>query len=146
MIDLELYTNLSEPNKINKTLTTGPVYTGSLRDGTSILDPVVLVEAGTLAGYNYARIPVFGRYYHITDIVSVRTGLWEVSMHTDPLMTYRSQLMDVSVILDTSTRAGADEYLTGPQWVARAKESTTVIPFPSGLAQDGEFILITAGG
>ena len=87
-----------------------------------------------------------GDYYYITNVASLRTGLWEVSMHTDPLMTYRSQLMDVSVILDTSTRTGADEYLTGPQFVARAKESTTVIPFPSGLAQNGEFILITAGG
>lgn len=146
MIDLELLVNISERNKMTKSLQTGPVLSGSLREGSSILDPVVLVEAGTLTGYNYAHIPIFGRYYYITDIVSVRTGLWEISMHTDPLMTYRSQLMDVSVILDTSTQTGADEYLTGPQWVARAKESTTVIPFPSGLAQDGEFILITAGG
>lgn len=146
MIDVEMYVNLSEPNKINKSLRTGPIYSGSLRDGTSILDPVVMIEAGTLVGYNYAHIPLFGRYYYITNVVSLRTGLWEVSMHTDPLMTYRSQLMAVSVILDTSTRTGADEYLTGPQFVARAKESTTVIPFPSGLAQNGEFILITAGG
>lgn len=146
MIDVGLYANLSEPNKINKNLQAGPVYTGSLRDGTSILDPVVLIEAGTLAGYNYARIPAFGRYYYITNISSLRTGLWEVSMHTDPLMTYRSQLMDVSVILEISTSTGADEYLTGPQWVARAKESTTIIQFPSGLATNGEFILITAGG
>ena len=146
MIDVEMYVNLSEPNKINKFLRTGPIHSGSLRDGTSILDPVVMIEAGALMGYNYARIPIFGRYYYITNVVSLRTGLWEVSMHTDPLMTYRSQLMDVSVILDTSTSAGADEYLTGPQWVARAKELTNIIPFPSGLAQDGEFILITAGG
>lgn len=146
MIDLELLVNLSERNKITKSLQTGPVLSGSLREGASILDPVVLVEAGTLAGYNYAHIPVFGRYYYITDIVSVRTGLWEVSMHTDPLMTYRAQLMNVPIVLDTSTSTGADDYLTGPQWVARAKESTTVIPFPSGLAQNGEFILITAGG
>lgn len=146
MIDVEMYANLSEPNKIGKSLQAGPIYTGSLRDGTSILDPVVLIEAGSLAGYNYARIPIFGRYYYITNIASLRTGLWEVSMHTDPLMTYRSQLMDVSVILDTSTQTGADEYLTGPQWVSRSKELTNIITFPSGLAQDGEFILITAGG
>lgn len=146
MIDIELLVNLSEPNKINKSLQTGPVLTGSLRESSSILDPVLLLEADSLTGYNYCHIPLFGRYYYITDATSIRTGLWEVSMHTDPLMTYRSQLMNVSCILEASTVTGADDYLTGPQWVAKQKELTDIINFPLGLSQEGEFILITAGG
>lgn len=147
MIDLELLVNSSERNKVNKSLTQGPVLSGALRDVSSILDPVIRVEASDVSSYNYAHIPDFGRYYYITDIVSIRTGLWEISMHVDPLETYRQQLMAVPCILEATTSTGMDEYQAGSgQWVAKQKELTDIIAFPQGLPQEGEFILITAGG
>lgn len=141
-----LYVNLSERNKLNKTLQAGPTLTGSLREGSSIIDPVILVEGEDMSGYNYAYIPLFQRYYFIGDIVSDRTGIWELTMHSDPLMSFRSQLLGCSVILDSSTVAGADNYLSGGQWVARQKDLTDIVTFPGGLSANGEFILITAGG
>ena len=146
MITVTLYTMTSEPNRIGKTLSSGLQCLGSLRDASSIIDPVILLEAEDVSGYNYAYIPAFGRYYFLTDMVSQRTGLWEVSMHSDPLESFKDALMSVPVILSGSEDTGKDRYLPGPQWTAKVKELTDILPFPRGLDTDGEYILITAGG
>lgn len=141
-----LYVNASERNKLTKSLTPGPSLSGALRQDSPMVDPVILLEAENPTGYNYAYIPEFGRYYFIAEMTSIRTGLWECSMHSDPLMSFRSSLLNVQCILEASTTRGADEYLMGPQWVAKQKELTDILPFPLGLSEQGEFILITAGG
>lgn len=146
MITLNLFTNLSDRNHLNKSLTPGPVLTGSLRDSSLITSPTILVESPGLIGYNYCQIPDFGRYYYIDEIESIRTGLWALHLRVDPLMSFRSQLLIIPLIVEASTATGADEYLTGTPWVARVKELTDIVNFPQGLPQEGEFILITAGG
>lgn len=148
MFDVQLLVNLSERQRINKSINAGPTLSGVLRDTSSVIDPVITVEYPDVSIYNYAYIPLFwGRYYYILNVTSVRNGLWELTMHTDPLMSYRTQLMGVQCIIDASTTTGADEYQHGDrQWVAKAKELTDIITFPGGLDDDGEFILITAGG
>lgn len=146
MITLTLYKSLSDRGHMTKNLTSPVDYSGSLRDSSPVTDPVIMIETDNPSAYNYAFIPIFGRYYFIEGMTSVRTGLWELTLHVDPLMTYRSQLLAVSLIVEASTARGADEYLSGTPWVARVKELTDIVNFPQGLPQEGEFILITAGG
>lgn len=147
MIDVQLLVNLSERNKINKSLTQGPTLQGALREASPVVDPIITLEIEDPTGYNYVYIPAFGRYYYIQDMLSMMTGLWQLSLHCDPLMSFRDQLLGVSCILDATTDTGSDEYLAGSgQWVAKQKELTDIITFPQGLPQEGEFILITAGG
>ena len=146
MITVTLYRSLSDRNHMTKNLTSPLDFSGSLRDSSPVTDPVLLIEAENPSAYNYAFVPVFGRYYFIEGMTSVRTGLWELTLHVDPLMTYRYHLLNVSLIVEASTARGADEYLSGTPWVARVKELTDIINFPQGLPQEGEFILITAGG
>ena len=42
----------------------------------------------------------FGRYYYITDIVSVRKGLWEVSLSCDVIMTYRLGIKNAQAFVE----------------------------------------------
>lgn len=145
-MDITLYVNNSEKNKINKTLTQPLPLSGTLRDETSIINPVINFEHENLAGYNYAYIPDFNRYYFISEITSVRTGLWRVSMSVDVLESFKTQIMNVPVILSDSENDHGDMYLNGDVWVSKTKETTNIKSFPSGLSDDGYFILITAGG
>lgn len=71
-------------------------YQGVLKEGCSVLRPVVLIDAPTLAGCNYGYINIWGKYYFVDDVVSVNR-LWEVHMHVDPLATYRDQIAALSV-------------------------------------------------
>lgn len=79
----------------------GSTYAGVLKEGCSVMRPVVLLEAGNISGCNYAHISEFGRYYFITDIVSVN-NLWEVHMRCDPMATYRSQISSLIVYAERS--------------------------------------------
>lgn len=87
-----LYTNNSAANVVNKELVQIHSVTGVLRDGSSIIDPVILIEANS-PGFqsnhvNYLYVEEFERYYYITNIISVNYTLWEIHCHVDVLMSF----------------------------------------------------------
>ena len=145
-MELTLYVNHSEKNQLGKTLDSGLTLTGNLKDETSIINPVILIQADNVSGYNYAYIKEFNRYYFIDDIVSVRTGLWKVKLSVDVLESFQAEIKNLSVILKNTETTGATNYMVGDVWKTNVKETTNIMNFPNGLSDSGEFILITAGG
>lgn len=142
---IRLFVNSSEPNKIGKSLTEELEISGTLRGETDILNPVVIIEAENLSQYNYMTIPQFHRKYFIDDISVVRAGLWRVRGRVDVLDTYKDAIKAQHVILQSSDNQG-DEYVNGEQWKSKVKALTDILPFSGGLLNNGEYILITAGG
>lgn len=145
-MDITLYTNNSEKNKLDKNLSNAKTFSGKLREESSIVNPSILMQIETPSSFNYAYIPEFKRYYFITDITSIRNGLWEVTMHVDVLMSFKDKIKATPVILSDTESTGATNYLIGEQWKTNAKNTTEIKQFPRGLNPNGEFILITAGG
>lgn len=94
----------SAVNVLDKEFSLGGVdITGTLRNGSSLIDPVLIVEANAPGfhanGYNYCYVEEFGRYYFITDIVSVNYTLWEIHCHVDVLMSYKDQIKEQTAIV-----------------------------------------------
>lgn len=145
-MEITLCVNNSEKNKLGKSLSNLQIFSGALRDRTSIINPVIIMEIENPAGFNYAYIPEFDRYYFIDDITSVRTGLWLISMKVDVLESFKNNILNVPVILSDSEETGKEFYLPGNVWKSKVKELTDIITFPGGLSDNGYFILITAGG
>lgn len=147
-MQITLYNNNSERQAIAKSLTNGYPLTGSLRNESSVINPIILVEMSNPSSYNYAYIPDFGRYYFITDMISVRTNLWRISMSVDVLMSFKNQILNLDVIVSDLSigEESASTYIEGEQWKATVKTKTDVINFPNGLLDNGEYILITSGG
>lgn len=144
---ISLFKTGSENNRVVKTLTDEKQLSGELRNQTSVLNPSIRIEsADNIAGYNYCYISEFGRYYYVTDIVSVRTNCWVVSLRCDVLMSYKDEIQGLNVILNNTQETGLSNYLSSPNWVSLVKTKTDIKAFPSGLSEQGEFILITAGG
>lgn len=97
---INLMNNQEELNKISKNPSSVMTLNGNLREDTSIIDPVILIEYnGTLTNVNYAYIAEFHRYYFITQIESVRTGLWRVHMHCDVLKTYAQGILGCQCVV-----------------------------------------------
>ena len=67
-------------------------------------------------------------------------------MRCDVLMSYKDEIQGLNVILDNTQENGLNNYLASPNWVNLVKTKTDIKVFPSGLSEQGEFILITAGG
>ena len=66
-----------DPRVIRKTFNTVASFSGSLKNDSSIIYPTVRIagNVGSVAGCNYMHIPEFGRYYFITNIVSIANNL-----------------------------------------------------------------------
>lgn len=143
---IKLYTCLNENNKLNKELSNELSLDGTLRDSTSIINPVFNIEIENPTLYNYCYIESFNRYYFISDITSVRNNLWQITCNVDVLMSAKDSISQLIVILANSEVIENDRYLQRNTWVATVKTLTDIITFPNGLLDDGEFILITAGG
>ena len=144
---ISLFKTASENNRVVKVLTDEKQLSGELRNQTSVLNPTIRIEsADNISGYNYCYISEFGRYYYITDIVSVRTNCWVVSLRCDVLMSYKDEIQSMNVILNNTQETGLSNYMASPNWVNLVKTKTDIKVFPSGLSEQGEFILITAGG
>lgn len=95
-----LMVNSSPVEKIGKTLSAGLNFSVTLKDDTSILNPVLLLASPTpITNYNYMYIQDFNRYYFIDDIRSVRNGQWEVSAHVDVLQTYANAILSNTAVI-----------------------------------------------
>lgn len=143
---IKFYNNTSEKNVLSKTLTNEIIMTGWLREESDIHSPVVTIESANITSYNYAFIPEFGRYYFITEITSVRTGFWRVSMVCDVLMSFRTYILNCYGIIDHTQSTDISDYMRSDIWQTLVKDKTDIINFSNGLLTNGEYILITAGG
>lgn len=143
---IRLFINHSEANRIRKDLTDSVYLQGNLREETSIISPVILIEAADISGYNYAYIPEFDRYYFIEDITSVRTGLWRLRMTVDVLQSFADDILNLRCIIDKQQGGNSNLYLDQGDWVVENKSFNRIYNFPEGFNENGEFILICAGG
>jgi hypothetical protein len=94
-MQITLQRNNSDDRKFTKSIDTLASLSGSLRDGSSIIDPVILIEGNisSLANCNYMTIPEFSRSYFVTDITSIRNNLIQITGHVDVLSTYRDAIL-----------------------------------------------------
>lgn len=140
---INLYNNESPANKISKSITLITALSGELRGETNVVNPIVRVYATAFPAFNYARIPEFDRYYYLRDVRQVRTDIWELSLESDPLMSF--DLSDVAGVL-VEGQSGGSDYLEHRHFVRNVKTKTNILNFSNGLLENGEYILITAGG
>lgn len=75
-------------------MNTGTEYECYLKDGTSVVDPVIVLDLPnktTFTKYTYAYIQDFGRYYFVRDMTADGL-LWDVSLVCDVLATYKTEI------------------------------------------------------
>lgn len=76
------------------TMSSGTEYDCYLKDGTSVVDPVIVLDLPSKTSftkYTYAYIQEFGRYYFVRDMTADGL-LWDVSLVCDVLATYKSEI------------------------------------------------------
>ena len=144
-MEIKFYKNLSEKNKIGKDLHNELSLNGNLREESSIINPTILVEHSNLTVYNYAYIPEFKRYYFISEMTSVRNGLWRVSLSVDVLESYKTDILNLSCIVDKQQNQSYNNYIDDGSYINRADSFIEIVNYQNGFNADGEFILLTAG-
>lgn len=147
-MNIIIYQSLSESNVVNKQLTELANANGTLREETSIIDPVILFEDNsngfTLANYIY--IPDFNRYYFINDITSVRNGLWQISCHVDVLMSWKNYFLNLSGIVARQENL-YNLYLNDDKFLVNSNRQFVTKAFPNRVTEGGLcYVMTVAGG
>lgn len=140
-----LQSNSSPKNQLDKSVSGVLSVSGTLKEGTSVIDPVILIQAplSTLVNANYMTISAFGRSYFITDIRSIRNDLVEISGHVDVLSTYAAGIRGNNAIIYRQENDW-NLYLDDGSFQIYQNPSVLTRPFPSGFSTL-EFILAVAG-
>ncbi len=147
-----IYRNLSEGNVVDKKLEEVVQLNGILREGTSILNPTIIIESSSIGiiSANYIYIVEWGRYYFVNEILSVRNNVWSFSCHVDVLMTYRANIRKQSAILARQEFL-YNLYLDDDKFLVNAPRMIITKAFPNRVpagnsAGANSFILTLAGG
>lgn len=158
MFDIIFYKNNSESNRLDKNLylTEQGYISGDLKNSTSIVNPVIIIEltfginelvvddsdnkviddnhirvcitrASQLFECNYCYIPIFKRYYYINDIISVRNKLWEIHLSVDVLMTYKDIILNQTALIDRN-EFKANPYLIDDEIPCEIERNISITP------------------
>lgn len=93
---ITLYQNSAEPNRLDKTKylkDIGKIF-GTFREPTSLTNPTITIQQDGVPTFNYIYIPTFNRYYYVTEITSLRKGLWQIDCTVDVLMSYKDAIRE----------------------------------------------------
>ena len=133
---IKLYTNNSDKIVVDKSITQmGNDVSGTLREDCSVIDPVIKIEAPAsfdLTSCNYAYITEFGRYYYINNIVCVG-NLFELHMHVDVLMTYKSAIRTNTAVISRQEKY-YNLYLQDGVFKQQSNPHYEIKKFPSGFS------------
>ena len=147
-MEVQFYYNQSDSRVINKRLVEmdNNVFEGVPRGDVSVMNPVIRFESDGILRFNYAYVPELQRYYSVVDRTAFRDGVWDITFAVDVLMSFRRDIMNLSVVVDKQSMGrNGDEYIDDGSLVSENVMFQSLYEFPNGFNDTGEYILITAG-
>lgn len=127
--------------KVPDASVSGTTYNVVYKMPTSRRNPTIRINADTF-DFNYCFLD--GKYYFVTDIVSVRNDLWDVNLSIDVLGTYRAQILATTayVLYDTT---GNSEIVDSRLAIKTSRTiAETSVAFPS-VNSAGTYVLTAVG-
>ena len=141
---IQLFYNSSENNKVDKSLTLVRQIEGNLKNQTSLIDPVIMIEgsADVMTGFNYMYIPDFKRFYFVNNVVNLRTNLFQINAHVDVLSTYKNEIRGNRAIVRKQEKAW-NLYLDDGTFRTYQNRKIVLKQFPAGFSGHSYVLLIS---
>lgn len=150
-MQIDLFTCNAERNRVNKSnyLLNRFTMDGNIKQPTSTTNVVIEVEKTNpvIYGYNYMYISEFKRFYFIDEIINVSRNRWIIRASVDVLFSFKNDILTMECVIDKiESEPNANLYLDDGSFVMDSRKYNEIKEFPSGLNNNGEYILICAGG
>lgn len=149
-MNISIAVTSDDEHKVHKTLSILGSYTGTLKEDCSMENPSIMVQVpeGTCQQSNYAAISAGGElprtyYYFIKDKVMHRTGIVELELECDYLMTFENEIRALNCTVDRNEKL-ANAYLIDNEYQILACDNIVTIDFPQGFGNE-QLILLTVG-
>ena len=142
-MQIKLYVNHSEKEKVNKVLTNELILTGEKNGDCPLLEPNFIIT-GDIIGYNYAIIPDFNRRYFLGEPVNIGGNDWLVPMMEDYLSTWWDSVKSNNAIVERQENQW-DMYLNDGTFKFDSTDKTATIFFPNNLLTTPSYVFSVAG-
>lgn len=145
MYNIEIGTNYSPKNKINKNVVFNFTLQGCIKEPSSIINPTVLIEAplDLIADCNYMFIPLMNRYYIINDIKTATNTTCTVSATCDVLMSFKDQILNCAGYVERNENV-VSFLVADSDRLRQVNPAISTVPFVvPAAAQDYTYCLIT---
>lgn len=138
----------SERNIINKVIQDVATVNATIKGELSVESPVLILDyTGDSNNINYMKIAELNRTYFINDIIKLTGQRYEIHGKSDVLESFKDDILAMNCIINKQQGVTqSNMYLDDGSFITENKEFNTVINFPNGFNDAGEYILITAGG
>ena len=142
-----LYSNVSEPYRVNKKLTQVRELAGILREGSNLIAPEIKVQLDDPTNFNYAYIPEFKRYYYVNDVIIDYNNIYTLTLQVDVLMSFKNQFLPLSGVI-LRQENNYNDYLYDENIVGLQNMQVQVKTFEKSgfFTNELQNILIVAGG
>lgn len=146
MFNILLYQNISEKNRMNKDLNPPVTFTGDLKENSSIIDPIILLESpiNVVCLYNYAYIAEFNRYYFINDMVTISNTLTQIYLHVDVLMSFKDYIK-ANMATTRRQENNWNLYLNDGSFRTYQYKTVGTYKFSNGFPKDNDLVMAIAG-
>ena len=122
------------------------VYDCYFKNPTSLLKPVLTLSLSAKPDYNYFSID--NRYYWITDIVSLKDNLWQITGMIDALGTFRKHIQATVafVLYDSTANNEIPDSRLGVKTTPTIQSNTGIMPWDFASGNGTYFVAIEGDG
>lgn len=147
-MNIELCSTSSEVNALHKNINTVDSVDCVIKGNISLETPVLILSySGNKNNINYLRIPEFSRSYFITDLIDLTGSRYEARCKVDVLESFKDDILKLNCIIDKQENNSlSNKYYNDGSFIVTEQETVSTYNFNNGFNENGEFILITAGG
>ena len=144
-----LYNTTSDNRVLSKNIALIKEIDAELKDYNDVISPTLKIQR--FEGWekvNYIYIKSFNRYYYVNTIKQLLGNTILLDCSVDVLMSNKDAIKNLTCIVDkqeNSSTAYSDKYLDDGSFITECRTFNSILNFPAGFNDDGEFILITAG-
>lgn len=143
-----LYNNASDPEVLDKSLTVIGSATASPYESISVESPTLILSdlsVSNISKVNYMYIQDFGRFYN-TRLVMGNNGLYTAYGEVDPIMSFKSAILNLNCIIDRVNNSDLDNKLIADgTYTSQVDNFMQRYTFPESFG-NAQNILICAGG
>lgn len=151
---IKFYRYTGEKNKINKIISNPKIVEANIDVSSEIMNPIIRYDVSDttdyiLPEYNYLMINIDSttsdfanrpRYYFISDIKSIASGVFLLYTKLDVLMTYRDEILNSTADIERSS-SNYNLYLNDDFYQAYAYPRIGCKQFPSGFSNNYNYLL-----
>ena len=144
-----LYNTTSDNRVLSKNISLIKEIDAELKDANNVISPTLKIQR--FEGWekvNYIYIKSFNRYYYVNTIKQLLGNTILLECSVDVLMSNKNAIRNLTCIIDkqeNSSTTYSDKYLDDGSFVTECRTFNSILNFPAGFNDGGEFILITAG-